>query len=63
MVTITSLFVARGVGAVVGFNDKHYVWPCGSVDQHFVDVLASTGKNMKFPCPGNVQYRAEFPVL
>ena len=23
----------------------------------------TTGQNMKFPCPGNVQYRAEFPVL
>ena len=25
--------------------------------------IAITGKNVKFPCPVNVQYRAEFPVL
>ena len=28
-------------GAVVRLNDKHHVWPCGSVGQHFFDVLAS----------------------
>ena len=26
-------------------------------------LLHPTGKNVKFPCPGNVQYRAEFPVF
>ena len=32
-------------------------------ERNIESFLLNTGKNVKFPCPGNVQHRAEFPVL
>ena len=41
----------------------HGMWLEGMNKQTRGQVYVITGKNVKFPCPGNVQYRAEFPVL